>query len=267
MTYPPTTPKLRASSATDLSSMADSLAMRSVSALDSLLPLLSDPTRLTNFEFLTYILPSLHTAACTDAKNATKLTPTNESPTRRTAKRQRKDTPPTDRQTFLEKIFEKCVAVADVPGPDSPDSMVVDAPDAAMSDSDGKLKVGDKVCLDPDFVEHRGVPPGPMGVEDSGVVVDLNPGRVFVEVRGQLWHYLRASLKLGERAETGSSSALLAAKNVPPLIRYLHRVLSFSERVTVVANNSPEFSDLESLIVPFNVRLRRATAQQQDKGR
>ena len=87
-------------------------------------------------------------------------------------------------------------------GPSASDSMVVDAPGASSGEADGRLKIGDNVCLDPDFLEHRGVPPGPMGVGDIGVVVDLNPGRVFVEVRGQV--RVRSGVS-GEQSESKRS--------------------------------------------------------------
>ena len=194
-----------------------------------------------------------------------------------------------DRQRFLDEIFEKCVLGAtdnclsssrgsrddydDDDDDDDDDDMVdhttgmetdeerMKLADDVLAAGGGEFRVGDRVALRPSFVESRGVPAGPMGLSGEGIVVDLNPGRVFVEHQGQLWHYLKDSLRLVSRVGQGDikkGHLRRAGRDRPELISVLHTILAFEERVAVRLNKSPEFSDLQSLIVPFQVRLRRA---------
>ncbi|GMH67366.1 hypothetical protein TrLO_g5893 [Triparma laevis f. longispina] len=239
-----------------LSILTESIKTRSITALESLKPLLNDPIRLTNYEFLTYILPALHAATSTDltmtgGTRTPSPTASRGSPTRRNAKRQRKDPCSIDNRAYMEKIFDNFLQTS---SESSDDAMMVDDFSDSNNSSSEKFAVGDTVKLDPDFIESRGVPPGPLTVNGCGVVIELQPGRVFVEVRGQLWTYLRSSLLL----EKNGSKPRKKGTPTPPLIRLLHTMLSFSENVTVLANNSPEFSDLQSLIKPFSVHLHRS---------
>jgi hypothetical protein len=120
----------------------------------------------------------------------------------------------------------------------------------------GDYKVGDHVCLNEQYLRNMGPPAGPMSEGDVGTVVDLNPGRVFVEFQGQLWHFLKAQLSLVKR-EGSMKPASKTGKS--EMLRLLHTVLAFEERVEIAMNNSVEFSDLQSLLVPFSVKLRRAS--------
>jgi len=195
-----------------------------------------------------------------------------------------------DRRTFLNAIFDKCLkcevlgVTALATSSSSTSSLSSNSDKASLREEEmgdaigdeeemmladeilaaggGEFEIGDRVAIRQSYVETRGVPTGPMGLNGEGTVVDLNPGRVFVEHKGQLWHYLKNSLRLISRHGFEDLKKMLMkkkARKMPELLRVIHTILSLEEDFDVNLNKSPEFSDLQSLLVPFQVKLRRAS--------
>ena len=278
-----------------LQTIGRKIAQRDLNTLDEMLGMLEDPGKLTVHEFNLFLLPSFHSALSSNkspaaAAAATNLTARGDSPRRKPMrKKPRRGHNPSkkgkrvelnccDRRTFLDAIFDKCLKYDDsamttttmtrstrsqeetLDTVDDDEQMML--ADEILAAGGRDFQVGDRVALRKSFVESRGVPTGPMGLSGEGIVVDLNPGRVFVEYQGQLWHYLKNSLRLISRQgfeELKKTLKKKKARKVPELVRVIQTILSLEECVAVALNKSPEFSDLQSLLVPFQVKLRRAS--------
>ncbi|GMI11426.1 hypothetical protein TrRE_jg3934, partial [Triparma retinervis] len=283
-----------------LQTLARKLAQRDLNTLDEVLGMLDDPGKLTVYEFSVFLLPALHAALSSvstsaAAGGAVVKVCRSDSPRRKPMrKRPKRGNSPSkgkrvelnccDRRTFLNSVFEKCLKYDSAKGMTSTKRSTIeksstsskqeeemtdvmgDEEEMMMADEilaagGGEFEIGDRVALRVSFVESRGMPTGPMGLSGEGSVVDLNPGRVFVEYKGQLWHYLKTSLRLVSRRgfeDLKKTFLKRKARSMPELVRVVHTILALEEDFEVKLNKSPEFSDLQSLLVPFQVKLRRA---------
>ena len=250
-----------------LHEMAVNLSKRDLNTLEALAEMLKTPGRITAHEMSMYLLPSIHAAITSES--STPPAPSPRAPMRKKPRmasssfdkpKLSSDLNLCNRRTFIQRIIDLCFA-DQTPSTDKPsigDGSGADPTIDVVSTSDGTFEVGDRVMLKQQYLDARGTPSGPMAVDDVGAVVDISADRVFVEFQGQLWHYLKTSLTLIKREGAEALASRSKVSRCPEILRMLHTILAFEEQVTINSNNSPEFSDLQSLLVPFQVRLRRA---------